>query len=248
MEHFLGIHISRLHSDFYYCLLNQDLEIRTLEKGHLDEVLSYAASDDTGITALDAPSSLNKGFMREERYRSQFDPPPTMNRWVNLRLGEYELVRKRMKITHTPANKGACPQWMKKGIDLHEDVKRIGYVPYPIKADKVCMEVPGEAAFQSLLGRRLLPVKTTEGRIQRQLLLWRMGLQVADPMLAFEEITRYRLERGQFPFREILSAGELLSMVCAFVAWLSKNRPNQVQSSGMEEEGLIVLPVQLIHN
>jgi hypothetical protein len=248
MDHFLGTHIESRSLDYDYCLLNSELEVRVLEKGHFDEILAYASGEDTAVVAIDAPARVNAGLMQHEHYRQKFKPPPTPNRWINLRFGEYELVRQRMKVSRTPANKGACPQWMQLGIDLHEAVSELGYTPYPLQSEKIVLEVPAEASFQSLLGKPLLPSQSTEGRIQRQLLLWRLGVQIGDPMEAFEEVTRYRLERGKFPFGNICSPAQLCAMMAAFTAWLVRKRPDQIQNYGEEEEGLLVLPVQLILN
>jgi hypothetical protein len=67
-------------------------------------------------------------------------------------------------------------------------------------------------------------------------------------MKAFEEVTRYRLERGKFPFGNVCSSAQLYAMMAAYTAWLVSKRPDQIQKYGQEEEGLLVLPVQLIHN
>lgn len=248
MGHFLGIHLSRRNTDYYYCLLDAEMQVRVLEQGHFDEVLSYAAGEDTSVVAVDAPAHINAGLMQREDFRSQFIPAPATNRWMDLRVGEYELVRRRMKISRTPGGKGACPQWIQRGLELHEALRGLGYTPFPAQSDRMIVEVPAEAAFQAMLGAPLLPESSTEGRIQRQLLLWRLGVQIDDPMQAFEEVTRYKLERGKFPFSNICSCGQLLAIAAAFVAWLCEKRPEEVQAYGREEEGVITLPLQLIHS
>ncbi len=249
MENYLGVYVSRTCAGKYsYCLLNQALELRALEDGELPEVLAYAAGEETRISAVDAPSHLNTGLMGRDVYRSQFSPPPAPGRWSDLRFGEYELVRRQMKVSHTPATLGACPQWMRAGFKLYEQLEQMGYASQPAETVKRWLEVQGSAAFQSLLGTGLLPEETVEGRIQRQLLLWRAGLHLPDPMDAFEEITRHRLERGQFPFRSIYSAERLQALVIAYTAWLAGNHPQKVQEFGEIEEGKISLPARLIED
>ena len=108
--------------------------------------------------------------------------------------------------------------------------------------------MPAEAAFHSALGKRLRSKSTLEGRIQRQLLLWKQGLNISDPMSAFEEITRYRLERGIFPFQDICSLEILQAIVIAFVAWLAGNHPEKLITKGEMSEGRISLPVKLIQD
>ena len=248
MPNYLGIFVPRTRNDkFTFCLLNQAMELRALDDGELPEVLAYAAGEETALVAVDAPSGLNTGLMARADLRASFTPPPSAGRWNDLRLGEFELVRKRMKVTHTPGTLGACPQWMRAGFMLYEQIQELGYERGQ-DAGKRWLEVQGSAAFHSLLGAALLPEMSMEGRIQRQLLLWRAGLRVPDPMDAFEEVTRHRLERGQFPFRSIYPVEKLQALVVAYTAWLAGNHPQKVREYGRMEEGLITLPGRLIED
>ena len=249
MTNYLGVSFPRKKNHFCFCLLDDDLNIRTAANGLIDEVLAYASAEDTNFAAVSAPSSINKGLMQKDEYRNRFSPPPLHGRWLNLRLAEYELVRDGAKITHTPDSLAACPDWIRKGFIFYHQLSLLGFQPFPKSESKrYWLEVPAEAAFFSILGQRLRSKSTLEGRIQRQLLLWKQGLNISDPMGAFEEITRYRLERGKFPFQDICSLEILQAVVIVFVVWLAGNHPEKVLTKGELSEGRISLPVQLIHD
>jgi predicted RNase H-like nuclease len=89
------------------------------------------------------------------------------------------------------------------------------------------------------------PKHTLEGRIQRQLILHALNINVPDAMLFFEEITRHRLLNGILPSENLYSPGELDALVAAYTAWLAANQPDKVCLVGDPHEGQIVLPGQL---
>ena len=247
MNNYLGVHVSRRRDRYWFCILGDDLSVRVLERGSLTEVLGYAAGEDTRAAGIDAPVVVNSGLMARDEVRQRFSPPPAENRFTNLRLGEYELVRKKMKIYRTADSKGACPKWMRNGFRLYARLAGLGYQAYLGEESGLgWLEVPSEAAFHAVIGQSLLPVEGLEGRIQRQLLLWKLGVQVPDPMEAFEEITRYRMERGKFPFQRIHTSAEQLAIMCAFMAWTVEKNPAHLVQVGAEEEGKLTLPVKLI--
>jgi hypothetical protein len=104
---------------------------------------------------------------------------------------------------------------------------------------KQWLETDAQASFRALIGRKPLPRRTLEGRLQRASVLYDQGLQITDPMDIFEEITRYRLVQGILPLENLFTSSELDALVAAYVAWLAVNRPGQVISKGE-----FVLPAQ----
>jgi len=84
------------------------------------------------------------------------------------------------------------------------------------------------------------------GRLQRQAILYGEGLRIRDPMIFFEEITRYKLKQGILPLDQIYAANQLDSLLAAYTAWLVSEKPNEVISLGDEDEGKIYLPVSVL--
>ena len=91
------------------------------------------------------------------------------------------------------------------------------------------VETKAQDCYRMLAGSKLLSSRTFEGRIQRSLILYEEGFQIPDPMDLFEEITRHKLLQGVLPIEDLYSTKELDSLVAAYLAWMTANRPNQVE-------------------
>ena len=113
--------------------------------------------------------------------------------------------------------------------DFKKDIIQAGFKAYSTKNDsKQILEINAQESFRALLGSKLLPRYTLEGRLQRALVLYELGLQISDPMDVFEEITRYKLMQGNRPFGNVYSPKELDALIGAYVAWMTLNRPGQI--------------------
>jgi predicted RNase H-like nuclease len=120
----------------------------------------------------------------------------------------------------------------------------MGYKDYPVdEYQHQVLEIYPHAAFCALLGRIPFNKNTLEGRIQRQLILLRQGLDIPDPMRIFEEITRFRFLQGILPVENLYTPGELDALVAAYTAWVAATRPNEICMLGDAREGHIVIPV-----
>ena len=86
------------------------------------------------------------------------------------------------------------------------------------------------------------PGSTLEGRLQRQIVLRDQRLPVADAMIFFEEITRYKLLHSILPTEDLHSLSELNALMAAQVAWLAVHAPQRLSPYGDPEEGVIYLP------
>ena len=64
------------------------------------------------------------------------------------------------------------------------------FVAGELQTDRMMVEVHPHACFAALLGRRPFLKGTLEGRLQRQLVLYVEGFEVANPVHVLEEITR----------------------------------------------------------
>jgi hypothetical protein len=101
------------------------------------------------------------------------------------------------------------------------------------------METDSQKCFQALCDKDLLPRRTLEGRIQRELILYEEGLQIHDPMEFFEEITRHKLMQGILPIENLHSSKELDALVAAYIAWRAVQRASLVNLGGN-----FILPVK----
>ena len=240
---YLGVHIEGTKRPFTLGLLDESLQIEVVRHAQMEELLSYAAGDDILAIGINAPSDVNHGLMKDETVRGHFTPPVPEGRFENMRIAEYEVARRGVRIQRTPDKAGKCPLWMRIGFEVYERIGELSYQAYPAEdAQRHWLEVPADAGFFSLVGGTLLSGKTLQGRIQRQLILWAQGVLIPDPMETFEEITRHRLLHGNFPFRSIFPIESLNALLAALTARLSQQKPEKLISLGDSDEGIIHLP------
>lgn len=125
---------------------------------------------------------------------------------------------------------------------------RLIFLKSPTNYRTLSLGSNAQVAFWCLLGNEPLPRQSTEGRLQRQLLLYDCGLQIRDPMLFFEEITRRRLRQGRLLWEWIYTPPELDALMAAYVAHLVMRKPEHIWRIGDSEEGVICLPVVVKSN
>jgi hypothetical protein len=117
--------------------------------------------------------------------------------------------------------------------DFKRKISQSGFKSYSNKNDpKQFLVTNAQDCFRALSGHRLFPPRSLEGRLQRSAILYEQGLQIADPIDIFEEITRYKLIQGILPLEKIYSAKELDTLVAAYLAWIAVNRPGQIVLKG----------------
>ena len=127
--------------------------------------------------------------------------------------------------------------------DLKKKIIKSGFKPYlTSNAPRQWVETNPPECFRSLAGQTLLPRRSLGGQLQRALILYEQGLQIADPMDFFEEITRHHVLAGVMPTELLYSASELDALAAASVAWMLVNKPVQVDLTRNMGEGMIVIP------
>lgn len=169
---------------------------------------------------------------------------PVKNRNTNLRLCEFELIERGFTSTRTSSSYEDCTPAVQRALRFSSELAAMGFQRWPAPgAERQLMEVHPDSAYAELLGDKLNPVKTLEGRIQRQLLLQEEHLNVRDPMIFFEEITRHRMMTGHMPDGIVLPPAELNALIAAFTAWNAYANPTSVKRLGNANEGHIILPV-----
>jgi hypothetical protein len=241
---YIGIDPTAGVKPLVYAAIDNDLRLLALGQGSLNEVLAFAAGQKQAVVAICAPRKPNIGLMTRPDVRRSLTPMPHPGRWENFRLADFLIRQHNIAIPQTPADENECPNWMKMGFVLFRRLEELGYQSYPRKEiGKLILEVYPHAVFSVLLGVLPLPKNTLEGRLQRQLTLFQLDLEIPDPMRFFEEITRHKLLKGVLPFDDIYTATELDSLAAAYTAWLAATHPEQTVLIGDPEEGQIVLPV-----
>ncbi len=240
---FIGVDPTAGQRPFAYAALDNDLRPLALGEGRLDDILAFAAGQRQAWIAVCSPRRPNQGVMTRQEVRRSLSPMPATGRWVDFRLADFLLRQHGIMIPQTPARVEDCSNWMQMGFNLYRGLERLGYQPYSTPgADLQSLEIYPYASYSVML--EVLPFQkySLEGRLQRQLALYERKVKLPDPMLVFEEITRFKLLKGILPLDQLYQAGELDALVAAYTAWLAANHPEQTLVLGDPEEGQIVLP------
>jgi predicted nuclease with RNAse H fold len=242
---FIGIDPTAGRRPINYAILDEQLRVSALGLGKLDKVLDVLAAYPAAVIAIDAPQSPNAGLMADAARRANYGLAPGSTTWADFKVCEYELRQRGIRLYNTPGEVEAAPTWMKLGFELYAALKGLGYTMYqpdqPI--GKTLLEVHPHACYTVLLGRLPFKKDSLEGRLQRQLALYREGVGVPDAMEAFEEITRHHLLQGTLTMPGLRTHDELDALVSAYTAYLAAHDPARLTLVGDPTEGQIVVPV-----
>ncbi len=240
---YIGIDVTAGKKPFTLAALDQKRAVQHIFQANMDDMLAFISEQQKCWVAICAPYQPNQGLMKDERIRQTLIPPPAPARWRNYRLAEYILRSHRIPLTPTCGNEKECPRWIQKGFLFYKRLLQSGFKTYPTEnAERQFLEVYPQAAFAVLLGHNPLPKNTLEGRLQRQLLLYELDINISDPLRFFEEITRHKLLMGNFPYEWVLNFAELDALVAAYCAWLAANQPSKTSLVGDPAEGQIFIP------
>ena len=243
---YIGINLTGGRA-FTYTALDADLKLLALADGDLEDVLTFIGGQASAFVAVNAPAKPNQGYVRALLESKSLTPEKSPLRGADMRQAEYELRQRGIKVAATPAHPDHCPSWMRSGFALYEKLTKLGFTTYPAEdSTHQVLETHPQAAFIALTEGSLLPASALVGRLQRQAILYGEGLRIRDPMIFFEEITRYKLKQGILPLDQIYAANQLDSLLAAYTAWLVSEKPNEVISLGDEDEGKIYLPVSVL--
>lgn len=246
---FIGIDITSGPKPVTFLALDADRKPLAIGEGDVSDALAYAVGQQAGVlAAINAPARPNNGRMARSEVRQSLQPPPERGKLKALRQAEFELFNLGAALPQTPSSAEHALPWMKRGFQLVERLESFGYRSFPTESEpegpaaRQWLEVQADAAFWNLLGANPLPAGSLEGRIQRQLALDDLDLDVPDAMEFFEEITRYKLLKGNLPMKYVLPQAEINAWLAAYTAWLAASQPGRVKRFGDAEEGLIFLP------
>lgn len=240
---FIGIDPSSGEDSLTYAVIDRDLNLLALSHQELNTVSAYAGGHKSAVVGVSAPRRTNQGLMKKEAVRDSLRPQPTPGRWEAFRVAEYILSQHNIRIPRTPEKVSECPGWMRVGFKLYRRLEEIGFVDFPEEdQEKIMLEVYPHGAYTVLLKRIPFLKKTLEGRLQRQLLLHSLALDVPDPMRIFEEITRYKILHGELPLDDLYSVEGLEALMAAYLAWKAIAEPHEITLVGDPREGEIILP------
>ena len=242
---FIGIDPTAGDRPITYAALDGGLRVLALGEGKLDDVLAFVVQHTAALAAIDAPQSLNAGLMSDPQVRKQLGLPPRTKTWVGFKVCEFELRRRGILLYNTPEKVSDAPRWMQAGFRLWKRLRKAGFVLHHrvgAGGPRVMLEVNPHACFTVLLEGIPFKKDTLEGRLQRQLLLYREGVRVPDAMRVLEEITRHRLLTGQLHLDGLYSHDQLDALVSAYTAFLAARHPDRVTLVGDAREGQIVAP------
>jgi len=228
---FIGIDPSAGRRAISYAALDADMRVYALGSGGFEEVLDYVGEQGQAIVGLNAPRRPSLGLVEG----------------AETRVVEQQLRERDITVPFTASEETSCKPWMRRGFALYHRLERLGYQPYPdAEAGKQYLEVSPLACYHAWLGKCPFPKRSLEGRLQRQLLLCDLGLNLPDPMRFFEEITKHRLLKGILPDEALYSPEELEAFVIAYTARLAALSPGRIELIGEVEEGQIAVPVELM--
>jgi hypothetical protein len=242
---FIGIDPSYGEESLTYAVLDKDLNLLAMSQQELNTVSAFVGGQKAAVVGVNAPRRLNQGLMKKDSIRDSLNPQPNPGRWAAFRVAEYLLFQRNIRIPRTPGKVSDCPGWMAVGFKLYRLLEEIGFVDYPA-GDKgqVMLEVYPHAAYTVLLKHIPFLKKTLEGRLQRQLLLHSLNVNVPDPMWIFEEITRHKVLQGELPLEGLHTVEQLEALMAAYLAWKASSAPDEVSLVGDPREGQIILPVK----
>lgn len=243
---YIGVDPTAGRRPMNYAVLDRELAAVVLDAtGGLMEVLSAVRAYPAAVVAVDAPQSPNGRLMASAEYRARLQPPPAPGRWMGYKVCEYLLRQRGIRLYATPADEFAAPSWMQMGFQLYAGLRAAGFERYRQGSDapRQVLEVHPHACFSVLLGHLPTPKNLLEGRLQRQLVLYRAGVGVPDPMEALEELTAHHLLAGTLELPGLLTHDALDALAAAYTAYLAATTPEQVSPIGDPEEGQIVLPI-----
>lgn len=242
---FIGIDVTAGRRPMNYAVLDEARRVVACAAGDLEVVLGAVAAYPAAVVAVDAPQSPNGGLMADAAYRAALAPAPAGSKYAQAKVCEYQLLRRGIKLYLTPRDEAAARPWMQMGFEVYRRLRALGYELYwpGSAAPRQMLEVHPHASFAVLLGRLPLPKDTLEGRLQRQMVLYRQRVGVRDPMSSLEEITPHSLLEGALRLPGLHTHDELDALAAAYTAYVAATLPDQATRVGDEDEGQIVVPV-----
>lgn len=220
---FVGVDAGAGRKPFTFVVLDAGQKLRTVGGGQAVDVLSYLAGLGDALVALSPPW----------RGGRPIEGQPSSLQLPSIHLSALGLDTQAQLPLPGSEAVPPCPSWMTATCSLLARLRELDCRPFPSEgAARQWFEAPAETGFRSLLGVEPFPAGILEGRIQRQLVLSDLELDVPDAMEFFEEVTRFRLLRSQLPYERILPQPELNAWMAAACASFAVHEPARLRSAG----------------
>jgi len=240
---FIGLDASAGRRPVTLAVLDGNLRILRLENRTLEKTVQAVAEYPNAYCGVDAPIERSHMLMADPGMRSRLGLEPKQKNYQAYRVCEFELRRRGIHSYKTPVEAQKAPSWMQVGWQLYDQLKTVGYGVYPNGGSRIVFETYPHASYTALVMKRPYKKNTVMGRAQRQLLLYREGVEVFDAMQIFEEFTRHRFLSGELDLGELLNNAALDALIAAYTAFLLYREPHNVTLLGDMVDGQIVLPV-----
>lgn len=246
-ELYIGIDLTRGEKSITYAALDQDLETVTLTQGDYSSLLAFLGGQQKAVLGICGPAQPNAGILVDAESRTRFLIELGKGRPGNMRVAEYQLRQQKLPVYQTPDSASSAPDWMKTSFKLYKHLLKTGYQAYfaGCHADRQMVETLPEAGYSAWLPGEVLSRNSFHGRLQRQLALYDLGVNLPDPMSFFEEITRFKIMQGALPEKIVFSAGMLSALGAAYLAWQTQHQTGEIALVGIRQEGQIAVPACL---
>lgn len=227
---FIGLEINPGGQKFTWVAINSHKEVLTYQKTSLNEFLIFSNNVPQVVIGLETRAIRSKNGKPVLPGLEYSNHPAG---WI-LPAWQENLENRNI---HPPAGsiygnpKYKSPAW----ADFLQQMYMLEHINI--------INVNAYSSLCCLLGHAPLPKTSIEGKIQRQLVLLELGINLIDPMIYFEELTRYKLLRGVLPQKIILPLSELNTLLCAFTVWKKTVEPDNSIQIGNPPDSSIVLPV-----
>ncbi len=240
---FIGMDLTAGARAITYVALNARKRIVACADVDFNEAVAAVSACTCVVCAVDAPQTPNAGLLADPEYRARLGLSPRTSTYSSYKVCEWELKRRGIGLYNTPRDADEAPRWMQLGWRFYAALEAAGFVTWPAEGARQMFEVHPHACFTVMLGWRPLKKMTLEGRLQRQMALYRAGVGVPDPMAVLEELTPHRLLTGDLSLDGLLLDHDTLdAAAAAYTAWLAAADPTRVTRVGDLDEGVIVLP------
>jgi hypothetical protein len=240
---FMGIDPSIQEGFIAYAVVDHRLNPMAVGVDDLDSVVGIVEERRPGMIGVGAPPRLNQGIVSDAQKRAEWGIPPRRGRPMDCRVGEYELLQQGIEIYRTPSQVEKTKAWMQTGFRLYERLEAIGFQAFSGSPDgQRFIETPSETCYWIWLGQKPMAADTFGGRLQRQLILYELGMEVLDPILLLEEITRHRLLQGSLLEEGLYTPAGLQALAAGYIAWGVVRRPEEIAFVGDVEEGQVAVP------
>lgn len=239
---YIGVNPTGRKRGVAYVILDKALHVLKVNSDDPEAIVEVIDRYPRAVCAIAAPIGPNKGLLTTSDYRQRLGLPPDKATYANYRVCEYELRRRGIGLRGTPQEMKRVPRWMQASQKLFDGLRTKGFVEHPRPGPRQICEVHPPSGFAVLIGKRPYPKRSVEGRLQRQLALFEEGVELPDPMLILQELTRHRLMTGQVNLTGLYDHLLLGAFMGAYTAFLVGSEPHNVTTVGDPAEALIVLP------